>query len=154
MAGIVGEKSSKVIEGTITEARKFLKLHEADRIKDIVSKPSKKTIKEAFDDWNHKGEETKQTPNGNIQRHIMEYFGEIRISKITTVLIRKYLSYLKEEKNLSNNTVNKHRTHLNTIFNYMLTVPEEYGVYKNPVENIKTYKVQKINFEIYEPEEA
>lgn len=153
------KKSSKVIEGTITEARKFLKLHEADRIKEVVSKPSKKTIKEAFDDWNHKGEgaqteETTQTSNGNIQRHVMEYFGEIRISKITTALIREYLSYLKEEKNLSNNTVNKHRTHLNTIFNYMLTVPEEYGVYKNPVENIKPYKIQKTNFEIYEPEEA
>lgn len=153
------KKSSKVIEGTITEARKLLKLHEADRIKEVVSKPSKKTIKEVFDDWNHKGdgaqtEETTQTSNGNIQRHIMEYFGEVRISKITTAQIREYLAYLKEEKNLSSNTVNKHRTHLNTIFNYMLTVPEEYGVYKNPVENIKPYKARKTNFEIYEPEEA
>lgn len=153
------KKSSKVIEGTITDARKLLKLHEADRIKEVQSKPSKKTLKEVFDDWNYKGdgaqtEETTKMSNGNLQRHMIEYFGDIRISKITTAQIREYLAFLKEEKNLSNLTVNKHRTHLNTIFNYILTVPEEYGIYNNPVKNIKPYKVQKVQFQVYEPEEA
>lgn len=153
------KKSSKVIEGTLTEARNILKLHEADRVKKVVNISTQKTLKQVFTDWNTIGggfdnEDTTKTSNENIERHIIEYFGDIKVSKITVTAIREYMAYLKNEKELSNNTINKHRTRLNTIFNFMITVPEEYGIYTNPIEKVKPYKVAEFNNEIYEPEEA
>ena len=153
------KKTSKVIEGTITDARKVLILHESDRIKKNIGIMTKKTLKEVFDDWNTIGggidnEDTSKTANKNIEKHILKYFGDISINKISVTAIREYMAYLKNEVGLSNNTINKHRTRLNTVFNYMLTVPEVYGIYKNPVECVKPYKVAETNFEVYEPEEA
>lgn len=153
------KRSSKVINGTLTDARKILKLHEADRVKKIVQAPTKKTLSQVFYEWKTIGdgadnEKTTETSNENIERHILEYFGDVRVDKITTTMVREYMSYLKNEKDLSNNTINKHRTRLNTIFNYMLTAPEEYGIYKNPIKVVKPYKVVEAEFEIYEPEEA
>ena len=87
------------IEGTLTEARKLLALHEADHAKQVAQKPTKATLKMAFDNWNAmvgdvRSEETTQTSTRNLQRHMLEYFGDIRIDKLTTTLIRKYLAYL------------------------------------------------------------
>lgn len=142
------KRSSKVIKGTLTDARTLLKLHGADRVKKVVQAPTKKTLRQVFDDWERIGggadnEETTKTSNENIERHILEYFGDIRINKITTTMVREYMAYLKDEKELSNNTINKHRTRLNTVFNYMLSVPEEYGLYNNPISKVKPYKVPK-----------
>jgi len=153
------KKTSKVLNGTLTDARNLLILHEANRVMKKINVVSKKTLPEVFEDWNTIGdgiqtEETTQTSNANLQRHMIEYFGEMRVDKITTTKVREYLAYLKTTEELSNNTINKHRTHLNTIYNYMLTAPEEYGIYNNPVQNVKPYKVDEVEFEIYEPEEA
>lgn len=152
-------RSSKVIEGTLTEARKLLALHEADRVKQIAQKPTKATLKMVFDNWNAmvgdvRNEETTQTSTRNLQRHMLEYFGDIRIDKLTTTLIRKYLAYLKSEKGLKAKTVNKHRTHLHTIFDYMMSEESVYGVYRNPVDLIKPYPVEEFDHQIYSPEEA
>ena len=151
--------SSKVIEGNLTEARKILKLHEADLTKKTVQKPTKITLQELLDNWNYnigdvQNVETTQASTRNLQRHMLEYFGDIRVDKINTSLIRKYMAYLKKEKGLSSKTVNKHRTHLHTLFDYMISEEEIYGIYKNPVDAIKPYPVEEFNHEIYSPDEA
>lgn len=151
--------SSKVIEGNLTEARKVLKLHEAEMTKKTVQKPSKITLQELLDNWNCnigdvQNVETTQASTRNLQRHMLEYFGDIRVDKINTSLIRKYMAYLKKEKGLSSKTVNKHRTHLHTLFDYMISEEEIYGIYKNPVDAIKPYPVEEFNHEIYSPDEA
>lgn len=151
--------SSKVIEGNLTEARKVLKLHEADLAKKTVQKPTKITLQELLDNWNSnigdvQNVETTQASTRNLQRHMLEYFGNIRVDKVNTSLIRKYMAYLKKEKNLSSKTVNKHRTHLHTLFDYMISEEEIYGIYKNPVDAIKPYPVEEFNHEIYSPDEA
>ena len=64
------------------------------------------------------------------------------------------MAYLKTEKGLSAKTVNKHRTHLHTLFDYMISEEEIYGIYKNPVDSIKPYPVEEFNHEIYSPYEA
>lgn len=51
-------------------------------------------------------------------------------------------------------TVNKHRTHLHTLFEYMISEEEIYGIYKNPIDAIKPYPVEEFNHEIYSAEEA
>lgn len=151
--------SSKVIEGNLTEARKILKLHEAELAKKTVQKPTKITLQELLDNWNSnigdvQNAETTQTSTKNLQRHMMGYFGDIRVDKLNTSSIRKYMVYLKTEKGLSAKTVNKHRTHLHTLFDYMISEEEIYGIYKNPVDAIKPYPVEEFNHEIYTPEEA
>lgn len=151
--------SSKVIEGNLADARKTLKLHEADLVKQIVQKPVKVTLQQLLDNWNAnigdvQNVETTQTSTRNLQRHMLEYFGDIRVDKLNTSLIRKYMAYLRTEKGLSAKTVNKHRTHLHTLFDYMISEEDVYGVYKNPVDAIKPYPVEEFNHEIYSPEEA
>lgn len=151
--------SSKVIEGNLTDARKILKLHEAELVKKTVQKPTKITLQELLDNWNSnigdvQNVETTQASTRNLQRHMLEYFGDIWVDKIDTSLIRKYMAYLKKEKGLSSKTVNKHRTHLHTLFDYMISEEEIYGIYKNPVDSIKPYPVEEFNHEIYSPDEA
>lgn len=152
-------KSKKVIEGNLTEARKFLRNHESQRDKKILQKPNKVTLKELFHNWNTnigdvQNVETTQTSTRNLQRHMLEYFGDVRTDKLNTSVIRQYMAYLKTEKGLSAKTVNKHRTHLHTLFDYMMSEEEIYGIYKNPVDAIKPYPVEEFNHEIYSPEEA
>lgn len=152
-------KSKKVIEGNLTDARKYLRNHESQRDKKILQKPNRVTIQELFNNWNSsvgdvQNVETTQVSTRNLQRHMLEYFGDIRVDKINTSLIRKYMAYLKKEKGLSSKTVNKHRTHLHTLFDYMISEEEIYGIYKNPVDAIKPYPVEEFNHEIYSPDEA
>ena len=85
-----GEKSlraKKVIEGNLTDARKYLRNHESQRDKKILQKPNKVTLKELFDNWNAsvgdvQNVETTQTSTRNLQRHTTEYFGDIKIEKL------------------------------------------------------------------------
>lgn len=151
--------SSKVIEGNLTEARKILKLHEAELTKKTLRKPTKVTLRELLDNWNSnigdvQNAETTKTSTKNLQRHMLEYFGDVRVDRLNTSSVRAYMAYLKKEKGLSAKTVNKHRTHLHTLFDYMISEEEIYGIYKNPVDAIKPYPVEEFNHEIYSPEEA
>ena len=153
------KKSRKVIEGTLRDARKYLKLHEADLLKGIVQKPSKVTLQELFDNWNKyvgdvQNTETTQTSTRNLQRHMMEFFGNMKVDKMNTSLIRQYLAFLKVDKGLSSKTANKHRAHLHALFNYMMTEEDVYGIYKNPVDGIRPYPEEEYNYEIYSPDEA
>lgn len=151
--------SSKVIEGNLTEARKILKLHEAELTKKTLRKPTKVMLRELLDNWNSnigdvQNAETTQTSTKNLQRHMLEYFGDVRVDRLNTSSVRAYIAYLNKEKGLSAKTVNKHRTHLHTLFDYMISEEEIYGIYKNPVDAIKSYPVEEFNHEIYSPEEA
>lgn len=129
------KKSSKTMYGTLTEARNMLKQHDVDRLHENVNVPTKCTLKDVINDWNRNigdinTEKTTQTSNRNLQRHMLEFFQEVRVNKITATLILEYMAHLKNEKGLSNNTVNKHRTHLNTLFNYIMLHDDVYGLYR------------------------
>ncbi len=152
-------KSKKVVEGNLTDARKYLRNHESQRDKKILQKPTKITLNELLYNWNSnigdvQNAETTQTSTKNLQRHMLEYFGDVRVDRLNTSSVRAYMAYLKKEKGLSAKTVNKHRTHLHTLFDYMISEEEIYGIYKNPVDAIKPYPVEEFNHEIYSPEEA
>lgn len=154
------KKSSKVVYGTLTEARRQLAIHEVGLARGAVKAPVKITIMQLIEEWNRlvgdvKNTETTQTSTRNIQKHIIAYFGEnTRIDKITVTHIRDYMAYLKTEKGLSAKTVNKHRTHLHTLFAYAICDPDRYSVYRNPVDAIQPFSVEKFDHEIYSPEEA
>ena len=90
--------SSKVVEGNLTEARRILKLHEAALTKKTAQKPTKVTLQELLDNWNSnivdvQNAQTTQTSTKNLQRHMTEYFGDIRVDKLNTSSIRTYMAY-------------------------------------------------------------
>ena len=149
-----------MVYGTLTEARKQLALHEVGLARGEVKAPVKITIQQLIEDWNRlvgdlKNTETTQTSTRNIQKHIISYFGEhTRIDKISVTNIRDYMAFLKTEKTLSAKTINKHRTHLHTLFQYAICDQERYGVYRNPVDAIQPFPVDKFDHGIYSPEEA
>ena len=153
------KKSSKIIEGTLSDAKAFLVTHEADLIRETTSYPTKKKLVDLIHEWNNIGdgirtEKTTQTSNENIQHHLFEYFKDKKLKDISTKDIRAYMAYVVNEKGLSTNTANKHRSHLGTLFNYAISEPEEYGIFKNPVETVRPFKKVKKKYDIFQPGEA
>lgn len=153
------KKSSKVVYGTLSDARNILKLSDSDRIKGVSNIPTSVTMEQLIADWNtNVGDPntalTTQTSNKNIQKHIITFMGDKKLKNVNASLIEEYYVYLREEKGLSNNTVKKHYTHLHTLFVYMLKHPDKYGIYINPIEYVDTIKTKKYRASFYEPEEA
>ena len=80
------KKSSKIVNGTLKDARNTLKQHEVDRLHEKVNVPTKATLEDVINHWNKNvgelsTEVTTQTSNRNLQRHMLEFFGDIRINK-------------------------------------------------------------------------
>ena len=153
------KKSSKIIDGSLSDARAFLINHESDMVKQVAMIPQKKSLEDLIYEWNTIGdgirtEKTTQTSNKNIQKHLLGYFKNKKLKDISAKDIRAYLAYLITDKGLSTNTANKHRSHLGTLFNYAMSEPEEYGVFKNPVELVRPFKKVKKKYDIFQPEEA
>lgn len=95
-------KSKKVVEGNLTDARKYLRNHESQRDKKILQKPTKITLNELLDNWNSnigdvQNAETTQTSTKNLQRHMLEYFGDVRVDRLNTSSVRAYMAYLKNQ---------------------------------------------------------
>lgn len=118
------------------------------------------TLGQLLDDWNTnvnyvRNSKTTWTYTKNIQRHILSFWGAgSKLEDITSKQILEYFAHLKASKKLSNNTINKHRTHLMTVFEYMVENDEIYGLQINPVRKIKPLKHEPFYHHIYQPDEA
>lgn len=118
------------------------------------------TLQQLLDDWNTnvnyvRNSQTTWTYTNNIQRHMLSFWGsDFLLAEMTPKRILEYLGYLKTSKGFSNNTINKHRTHLMTVFEYMVVNDEVYGIEVNPVRKVKPLKQQQYFHRIYQPEEA
>ncbi len=118
------------------------------------------TLGELVEDWNTNVNYVRNTKTtwkftSNIQKHVFTFFGkDFKIKDMTAKKIMEYMGFLKKEKNFSNNTINKHRSHLMTLFEYALMNDEVYGLQVNPVRKVKPLKVQQYFYHIYEPDEA
>lgn len=83
------------------------------------------TLGELIHDWNYEvnyvyNSETTWKYNENLQRHILQFFSEKKpLEELNASEIAEYLLYQRKEKHLSNNTANKHRTHLMTLFEFV-----------------------------------
>lgn len=121
---------------------------------------NKCTLGQLAEDWNTNINHVRNTRTtwiftANIQKHIFSFFGtDFRLNDMTPKKIMEYMAFLKKEKNFSNNTINKHRTHLTTLLEYALMNDEVYGLQVNPVRKVKPLKVQQYLYHIYEPDEA
>ncbi|MDY4839974.1 MAG: tyrosine-type recombinase/integrase [Lachnospiraceae bacterium] len=127
----------------------------------FVEKVKKKaTLGELIHDWNQEvnfihNSETTWKFNENLQRHILGFFSHNRLlEEIGVKEITEYFSFLKRVRNFSNNTINKHRTHLMTLFEYATRNDERYGIEINPVRKIRPLRHEPYAYKIYSPEEA
>lgn len=68
-----------------------------------------------------------------LKNHILPYFGEMFIDKITTNIIREFRVYLAEEKELSNKSINNIVDTTRLIFGWAI---EDNIIYKNPVSAV------------------
>lgn len=124
------------------------------------SAEKKYTLGELTDDWNTnvnyvRNVRTTWTFTANIQKHIFSFFGkDFRLKEMTPKKIMEYMAFLKREKRFSHNTINKHRTHLMTLFEYATVNDEVYELQVNPVRKVKPLKFQQYTHRIYQPEEA
>lgn len=134
------------------------KKEENRKDEEIVKKKTR--LCDLVDDWNTninyvRNSRTTWTFTANIQKHIFSFFGtDAALEKITPKRIMEYMAFLKKDKGFSNNTINKHRTHLMTLFEYMLVNDEIYGLQVNPVRKVKPMKSQPYFYHIYQPHEA
>jgi integrase len=113
-----------------------------------------------LEDWNTninyvRNSKTTWVFTANLQRHILSFWGkDFPLCDMTTKEILTYFTFLKSSKSLSSNTINKHRTHLMTLFEYMVENSEIYGIEVNPVRKIRPLKQEPFFHHIYQPEEA
>lgn len=118
------------------------------------------TLGELAEDWNTnvnyvRNTRTTWTFTANIQKHIFSFFKkDFRLEDMTPKKIMEYMAFLKREKHFSHNTINKHRTHLMTLFEYAVANDEVYGLLINPVRKVKPLRFQQYIHHIYQPEEA
>ncbi len=118
------------------------------------------TLGELIHDWNYEvnyvyNSETTWKYNENLQRHILQFFTEKKLlEELNASEITEYLLHLRKEKHLSNNTANKHRTHLMTLFEFAVQNDERYGIAINPVRKIRPLRHEPYAYKIYSPEEA
>ncbi len=118
------------------------------------------TLGDLIDDWNVnvnyvRNTQTTWTYTKNIQRHILGFWeAGFWLDEMTSKSVLAYMAYLKTEKGFSNNTINKHRTHLMTLFEYMVVNDEVYGIPVNPVRKVKPLRQVQYYHHIYQPSEA
>ncbi len=121
---------------------------------------TKCTIKKLIDDWNCEvnyihNSETTWKYNENLQRHILAYFCEDKlIETLDTTEVIQYFHYLKNVKQFCNNTINKHRTHLMTLFEFAICNDERYGLQINPIRKIRPLRHEPYAYTIYSPDEC
>ena len=93
----------------------------------------------------------------NQEKRMLAYFGDKDVKTINTLDIEKFFQYCRQPNEqfphgLSNNTIQKYKTHLSGIWKFMLKAKNVYGVTENQVSEaevgeIHDYQVQTFTAE-------
>lgn len=140
----------------LVDARKCLKLFEAEKIKGTVVMRRRDSLEEYIKYWIKRGSINwkKTTLYGykNILfNHMIPYLGQIELQKLNARNVNDYVMYLKEEKHLSNNTIRKHQDLLKDILGDAL---KEEKVFKNIMLQVELVKVEKVKRSVYNIEKV
>jgi len=119
---------SKRNKGFITEANRTMKFEEAS--KDFMENHAKVYCKPS----------TADTYQIYLDTHINSYFGNIKVIDIKRKTIQDFISYLKNNTKLSDNSINKQVTLVNSILQKLV---EDEILIQNPVRGIKKLAVEK-----------
>lgn len=93
----------------------------------------------------------------NQEKRMIAYFGDKDVKTINTLDIEKFFQYCRQPNEqfphgLSNNTIQKYKTHLSSLWKFMLKAKNVYGVTENQVSEaevgeIHDYQVQTFTAE-------
>ncbi|MCM1124820.1 MAG: site-specific integrase [Roseburia sp.] len=120
----------------------------------------KATLGELVEDWNTNVNYLRNTQTtwrftSNIQKHVFSFFKkDFKLEDMTSKKIMEYMTFLKKEKRFSPNTINKHRSHLVTLFEYATVNEDVYHLLRNPVRKVKPLRFQPYTHHIYQQDEA
>ena len=73
---------------------------------------------------------------GYLDKHILPYFGDMKLIQITPIAIKEFI-YQKLQTDLANSSINKFKKLISAIYNKMI---DDEVVIKNPVARIKSLK--------------
>lgn len=140
---------------TLPEARKRLKLFEADKIKGNIVHPKKNTIEQYTQYWLEMKSLTRKPTTiygykNIIINHINSYLGKIELQKLTMKDLTKYFIHVRDEKKLDPNTIRKYQDLLKAILN--TAVDEERGL-KNLMLKVDMFEVKTQDREVYNSEQ-
>lgn len=140
---------------TLPEARKRLKLFEADKIKGNIVHPKKDTIEQYTEYWLEMKSLTRKPTTiygykNIIMNHINPYLGKIELQKLTIKDLTKYFIHLKDEKKLDPNTIRKHQDLLKAILN---TAVDEEKIFKNLMLKMDMFELKTKDREVYNSEQ-
>lgn len=139
----------------ISEARKALKEHEADKTKGTLTAPSQTTLSEWLNYWieevvkPNRAETTVYSYKNIIYNHIEPELGNIPLQQLKPQQIQRYYTKLLNEKGLSSNTIRKHHDVLRTALE--LAVKQDV-LLKNTMDKVEAPKVKKPDINFYTPD--
>lgn len=140
---------------TLADARKRLKLFEADKIKGNIVHPKKDTVEQYTTYWLEMKSLTRKPTTiygykNIITNHINPYLGKIELQKLTIKDLTKYFIHLRDEKKLDPNTIRKHQDLLKAILN---TAVDEEKIFKNLMHKVDMFEVKVKDREVYNSEQ-
>ena len=139
----------------ISEARKALKEHEANKTKGTLTVPSQTTLSEWLDYWieevvkPNRAETTVYGYSQIIENHIKPELGSIPLQQLKPQQIQRYYTKLMNEKDLKSNTVRKHHEMLRTAL--QLAVKQDV-LLKNTMDKVEAPKMKKTEISFYTPD--
>ena len=145
-------KTAKTFK-TKKEAVTALKLFEADKARRLLMTPEGETLDSFGQYWltfekSDVRETTRYAYSVTLNNHIIPYFGEKPLQKIGREDIYKYFAYLKEKKNLSQNTIRKHYDMLCGIFTSAVQAEK---VFVSPMKSVRAPRHEPFESHIYSP---
>ena len=145
-------KTTKTFK-TKKEAVMAMKVFEADKARRLLATPAGETI-ESFGQYWLTFEKadiritTKYAYSVTLNNHIIPYFKEKPLQKIGKEDIYKYFAYLKENKNLSQNTIRKHYDMLCGIFTSAVQAER---IFISPMKTVRAPRPEPFENQIYNP---
>lgn len=136
----------------LSDARKALREHEANKTKGLLVKPKKITLGEWLDYWMNnviipnREATTVYGYNNIISKHIKPAIGKTEIQNLKPKDIQQYFTHLLNEKGLKNNTIRKHRDLLKTALE--LAVKQDI-ILNNPMSKVEPPKTNKAEIGFY-----
>ena len=140
----------------ISEARKALKDHEANKTKGTLVIPKDLTLKDWLEYWMNdviKPTRAATTVYGYqkiIDNHIAPEMGKTLLQQLSGSQIQRYYAKLSRDKKLSQNTIRKHHDLLNTALK--LAVRQDV-VLKNPLDKVDPPRPEDYEAKFYTPEQ-
>lgn len=147
-------KKTKTFE-KISEARKALKEHEANKTKGLLVMPKQTTLLEWLNYWidevvkPNRAQTTVYGYKNIIENHIEPELGNTPLQQLKPQQVQRYYTKLMNEKGLSSNTVRKHHDMLRTAL--QLAVKQDV-LLKNTMDKVEAPKVKQTDINFYSPE--